>query len=489
VGTDHFVRGVYWPASVFGVAISSDWRWLEHLGWVFFEDIFLLISIRQSIREMRVIAQRQAQMEAVNKVIEARIEERTAELQASRKAALAASNAKSIFLANMSHELRTPLNGIIGMSEVIVNSAPPAGVRGNADIIQKSAASLLTMVNDILDISKIEAGGLALDAREFDLRQLTDDVCVPLRARAEGKGLQLNVRHCAAGEPPWVVGDSVRVRQVIGNLVANAIKFTHRGRVDVDMDYQRTSNGEVAITLRVQDTGIGIRQENLGHLFQRFSQAETTTTRQFGGTGLGLAISKSIIDAMGGSITLASVFGQGSTFTVSFSLPAAVVQPQPGLLLAPAKGFTNQVAIDKMSPDDLATLRKMQILVVEDNEINRLVVIRMFGVLGCTVTIATDGLQAVNRVKQGEYYDCILMDHQMPNMDGWQATAEIRKLQSSTGRRTPIIAMTADDSAGMRERCIAWQMDDYISKPIQLTTLMSTVLKLAPEDAAQPAPH
>ncbi len=389
-----------------------------------------------------------------------------AELIHARAAADAANTAKSRLLANMSHEIRTPMNGVIGTLQLMSLTSLTPEQRRFVTIIENSGRSLLALIDDILDLSKIEAGKLTLERVEFNLLRLAEDVVQSLAGQAEPKGLVLTLR-AAPDTPTLVRGDSNRLRQVLTNLTSNAIKFTERGAVTLKLALVAQAEGKTTIRFEVTDTGIGLRPEQIQPLFSAFSQADVSTTRRYGGTGLGLAISKQIIEMMGGKIGVESREREGSTFwctavldTAAATAPRAEADPvDPRRAPAPAQAA--------------ALNRTARILIAEDNAVNRFVALSQVTKLGYQADVVTNGAEAVLALQKGEY-DLVLMDCEMPEMDGYEATRRVREARLS---RAPIIAVTASAMPEDREKCIAAGMDDVLSKPVDLSR-MADVLAL-----------
>jgi signal transduction histidine kinase len=405
------------------------------------------------------------------------LEHKNEELEAALATAREATQLRSRFLANMSHEIRTPMNGVLGMTDFLLATKLTAEQQEFAESIKGSADALMALINDILDLSKIEAGKMRLDRVPFQLGATIAEVASMFALEARLKGLEF-VSSIPA-DLPRVVGDPGRLRQVLRNLLGNALKFTDRGEIGVRAELLNEATNVVQVRFTVHDTGIGMPTDQQSRLFESFTQGDGSSTRRHGGTGVGLAISKQLVELLGGEIGVASEPGHGSRFwfTASFgkASPAETPAPKPVVVQDRIIRSTPRIplaapAACPQKPVPIAT--HLRVLLAEDNEINQRITLRLLEKLGVPADAVVNGREAVQALEKRKY-DLVLMDCQMPDMDGFEATAIVRSRE--VGTHTPICALTANAMEGDRERCLAAGMDDYISKPVGLEKLQKAV--------------
>ena len=461
---EHIIYGAYFPHLFFGVAAVQPWRWVEHIGWVGFEDFFLIIAIAQSLKDIRGMTDERARLESVTARIEQEVSDRTAELRetardlvAAREAALAASRAKSEFLSSMSHEIRTPMNAILGMTQLLEETTLGRDQRKYLEIMTNNGDALLDLINGILDLARIESGRLSLEQAEFDLEALVDQTVETLAIRAHQKGLEMLVQ-VRPGVPGRLIGDRLRIRQVLLNLIGNSVKFTETGQVVLTVERDPESANPGDLHFLVADTGIGIAKDNLEEVFASFTQADSSTTRQYGGSGLGLAIARRLVELMGGRIWVESELGRGSVFhfTARLQVPSA----------AP---------IDKQ-PVPAVILNGIRVLVVDDNPTNRLIVREMLSSRGAEVDEAGDGPSALVRIEQarisGLPYRLIVLDCRMPGMDGFAVAERIR---AGAEQGLTVLMLSSDDLKDQVARARELRLDAYLVKPVRRADLFAAI--------------
>jgi len=410
-------------------------------------------------RMIEALATSRRQIRAQQELHEQRIKERTAQLEEAVRRAEAANKAKSEFLANVSHELRTPMNGVIGMLDMALASHAPADQMEELQTAHHCAYSLLALLNEILDLSKIEAGKMTLEKIPFDLRATVDDCIKAQRPAAFQNEVALS-SEVSPDVPEHIVGDPLRVRQILSNLLSNAVKFTEHGSMLLRVDSRCSDSGEFSLQIAVQDSGTGIPADKLPFIFDEFTQADDSVSRKYGGTGLGLAITRRLVEIQGGQIRAESQLGSGTTIYVTLPYELSVEEDSrlEGLSLDP-------------TPNSLANLAR--ILIVEDNQVNQKVVTAVLRKRGYCIELANDGMEALSKLEAQGSFDLVLMDVQMPVLDGLEATRRIR--QEKRWHDLPIVAMTAHAMNGDRERCLDAGMNGYISKPVHPSHLLNTV--------------
>src|SRR5579884_966972 len=432
---------------------------IEFLGESFNSMIEALVGYRTEIKQHQDL-------------LEQRIRQRTEQLEEAMNRAQTANQAKSEFLANMSHELRTPMAGILGMIDVTLESDLNEEQKEQLETAQRCAWSLLALLNDILDLSKIESGRMGLEQIPFNIRAVLQDCAKSLQPRASRNAVELTC-DIAPSVPEEIFGDPLRIRQIFANLLSNAVKFTEQGHVRARLFAPTRNDHEVTLRFEVEDTGIGISEEKLPHIFDKFTQADGSVSRRYGGTGLGLAITRRLVELHRGQIRVQSEPARGSIFSVDLMcLLAAPSVPEPQ-----AAAGRSALGNGAAAPSGAS-----RILVVEDNQVNQKVVTTVLKKRGFEIELANNGEQALQKLEDSTAFDLILMDIQMPVLDGLEATRRIR--QDPRWRDLPILAMTAHAMNGDRERCLDAGMNGYISKPVHPSHLLRVLSDFLPAKTA-----
>ena len=456
------------------------------------ESLQLIEHLREAKRlaskRQRALSESQAEAIVNAGMMMSELEDAHAELDRARQAAEAASTAKSQFLANMSHEIRTPMNGVLGMLQLVLESTLESKQRDRLETAYRSAQSLLILLNDILEFSKLEAGRVELERQAFSLANVVEDIGALFEPQCRRKHIAL-VCDIEDRVGAAYLGDAHRIRQVINNLVGNAVKFTTHGEVRIELRLTGEDPAGDGLRIDIRDTGIGIPEDRIGQLFKQFSQLDASTSRRFGGTGLGLAISAQLAQLMGGSLVVRSSAGEGSTFSLLLSLPRSGTETIADLTdrtLSSNSPATTASTVDPVQRG--SAFARARVLLVEDNLVNRTLAVAMLELYELEIDCADNGHEALGRLGASRY-DLVLMDCQMPELDGYEATRRWRQQESQRGLApVPIIALTANAMHGDRETCLAAGMNDYLAKPFTreaLTEALQRWLPRASRDAGR----
>ncbi|HAW32147.1 MAG TPA: hypothetical protein DCY03_29255 [Planctomycetaceae bacterium] len=506
---DHSVLGLFYPQAIFGVLTANPWQIIEHGAWIIFEDLFLFIAIQQNVQEMKAMARQRAELEETKAFVETEVKNRTHELhtanrmiseknmvleqkteelkhqtqalQAAAEAAEAANLAKSAFLANMSHEIRTPMNAILGFNDILLDGvSQPENIEA-ARTIKENGQFLIKLINDILDLSKIEAEKMEVEHVPCSPHTLLNNIYSLMNVRAISRGLPLDFQ-IEGPLPETISTDPTRIRQILINTIGNAIKFTETGAVKVVTRLINEPDQPARLQFDVIDSGIGIDAANIDSLFLPFTQADDSMTRKFGGTGLGLTISKRLTELLGGEITIASEPGKGTTFSITIATGSLENVP---LIESCRIVSTPQTDIQQPDVFENLPLKNCRILLTEDGPDNQKLIRFILCKAGAETVIAENGKisyeLAMSANEAGQSFDAILMDMQMPVMDGYQATQKLR----AAGYQGTIIALTAHAMSGDRQKCLDAGCDDYLTKPIdrrKLVEVLSSYIRQAEQN-------
>lgn len=507
---DHSIFGLFYPQAVFGVLTASPWRIVEHGAWVVFEDLFLIIAIQQNVREMKAMARQRAELEETKAFVESEVKNRTHELhtanrmiseknvvlqqktaelkhqtqalQAAAEAAEAANRAKSAFLANMSHEIRTPMNAILGFNDILLDGVSRPENIDAARTIKENGQYLIRLINDILDLSKIEAEKMEVEHVHCSPHALLNNIYSLMNVRAISKGLPLEFQ-IEGPLPETIYTDPTRLRQILINTIGNAIKFTETGSVKVVTRLLDLPDQPTRMQFDVIDTGIGIDAANIDSLYLPFTQADGSMTRKFGGTGLGLTISKRLTELLGGEITVASEPGMGTTFSITVatgSLEKVPLIESCCIVNSPETGIQQPEIFESLP------LKNCRILLTEDGHDNQKLIGFILSKAGAETVIAENGKisyeLAMSAREAGQPFDAIVMDMQMPVLDGYQATQKLR----AAGYTGPIIALTAHAMSGDRQKCLDAGCDEYLTKPIDRRKLNQVLASFIRQSESSP---
>lgn len=483
---DHCVRGLFWPESVFGIMNASNWRWVEHAGWVIFEDIFLIISITRARQQAHALAETTAKIESQKHLVEQQVRERTQDLEIALDNARAADQAKSDFLANMSHEIRTPMTAILGYADLLQNEqeSDEQSLDRTVRSINDNAQHLLKLINDILDVSKIKAGQMSIDRIEVDPMQVIDDTVELLAQRGKEKGIRVSAIYSTM-MPRQIQTDPIRLRQIMLNLLGNALKFTDSGMITAHVSCDPANE---SLLISVADTGIGMSPEQVEAIsqFKAFNQADASMSRRFGGSGLGLKISDALARELGKGIQISSDEGLGSRF--SFTIDTGRLEGVP--MIMPGNGPVTRETSESKDPEQMTEPAKklsgIKVLLAEDGPDNQRLITFHLKKAGAQVLVCKNGLiaaQTIEAAKEQDLPQVVFMDMQMPELDGYSATRRLR----DKGLGLPIIALTAHAMEGDRQKCLDAGCDDYLTKPIDKNLLIETCLRYALAGSPQQA--